>query len=235
VDVRVVPDLYQGLAWNSPVEYIGQFPTIPLHCGQLPGMGLMIKRVFDLAFSTVVMVLLLPIFVLLALAIKLDSPGPVFYLSDRIGKRGQVFRCTKFRTMVIDAEQRKADLMHMNERDGVLFKVTNDPRITRLGRFMRKYSLDELPQFWNVLRGEMSVVGPRPPLACEVEEYKLSHLRRLDVTPGITGLWQIEARQDPSFASYLSLDMRYIDNWSIWLDLTIVLRTVGVVFAGTGS
>ena len=235
VDLRVVPDLYDGLAWNSPVEYIGQFPTIPLHCGKVPELGLMVKRVFDIAFSATVLLLLLPLFALLALAIKLDSPGPVFYSSERIGKKGRVFRCTKFRTMVIDAEKRKADLMHMNERDGVLFKVSNDPRITRLGRFMRKYSVDELPQFWNVLRGEMSVVGPRPPLASEVKEYKLNHLRRLDVTPGITGLWQVQGRKDPSFASYVSLDVSYIDNWSVWLDFKIILRTVAVVLAGSGT
>ena len=126
-----------------------------------------------------------------------------------------MFRCFKFRTMVRDAEERRADFMHMNERDGVLFKISNDPRITRVGRFLRKYSLDELPQFLNVMRGEMSIVGPRPPLASEVMEYKLSHLRRLDVTPGITGLWQVQGRRDPSFDSYVSLDVTYIENWSI--------------------
>jgi lipopolysaccharide/colanic/teichoic acid biosynthesis glycosyltransferase len=159
----------------------------------------------------------------------------VFYSSERIGKKGRVFRCLKFRTMVRDAESRRADVMHMNERDGVLFKITNDPRITKLGRFLRKYSLDELPQFFNVLRGDMSIVGPRPPLASEVKEYKLSHLRRLDVMPGITGLWQVQARQDPSFDNYISLDVTYVDNWSIWLDLKILVRTIAVVLAGTGS
>ena len=235
VDLRVVPDLYDGLAWRNPVEYVGQFPTIPLHCKRVPELGLMIKRLFDIVFSSVVLVALLPLFVLIALAVKLDSPGPMFYLSERIGKRGRVFRCTKFRTMVADADKRKSEILHMNERDDVLFKVSNDPRITRLGSFLRKYSLDELPQFWNVLRGEMSVVGPRPPLGSEVREYKLSHLRRLDVMPGITGLWQVQGRQDPSFASYVSLDVTYIDNWSIWLDFKIILRTLAVVFAGTGS
>jgi lipopolysaccharide/colanic/teichoic acid biosynthesis glycosyltransferase len=137
--------------------------------------------------------------------------------------------------MVFDAEKRRADVMHMNEREGVLFKITNDPRITRLGRILRKYSIDELPQFFNVLRGDMSIVGPRPPLASEVKEYKLSNLRRLDVTPGITGLWQVQARQDPSFDSYISLDVAYIENWSLWLDIKIILRTIGVVLAGTGS
>ena len=121
--------------------------------------------------------------------------------------------------MIADADKRRSDLMHLNERDGVLFKIANDPRITRLGHFLRKYSLDELPQLFNVLSGDMSLVGPRPPLASEVEAYKLSHLRRLDVTPGITGLWQVEARRDPSFDSYISIDVAYIENWSLLLDL----------------
>jgi lipopolysaccharide/colanic/teichoic acid biosynthesis glycosyltransferase len=137
--------------------------------------------------------------------------------------------------MVRDADKLRAGIMHMNERDGVLFKMSNDPRVTRLGHFLRRYSLDELPQFLNVLMGEMSVVGPRPPIASEVKEYQSSHMRRLAVTPGITGLWQVQGRQDPSFASYLSLDMAYINSWSLWLDFKIVVRTIGVVFAGTGS
>ncbi len=235
VDLRVVPDLYGGLAWNSPIEYIGQFPTIPLHRGVYPEMALVLKRALDILFSSFVLFGLSPVLLAIALAIKFDSGGPVFYSSERIGKRGHVFKCTKFRTMVRDAEKKRAEIMHMNERDGVLFKISNDPRITRLGRFLRKYSLDELPQFLNVLRGEMSVVGPRPPIASEVKEYKLSHLRRLDVTPGITGLWQVQGRQDPSFDSYISLDVAYIESWSIWLDLKIILRTIAVVFAGTGS
>jgi exopolysaccharide biosynthesis polyprenyl glycosylphosphotransferase len=235
IDLRVVPDMYDGLAWNSPIEYIGQFPTIPLHCGHVPEVGLFIKRAIDVVFSLGALVVLSPVLLAVAIAVKLDSPGPIFYFSERIGKKGRVFRCTKFRTMVRDADKRRADVMHMNERDGVLFKISNDPRITTMGRILRKYSLDELPQFFNVLKGDMSIVGPRPPLASEVQEYKLSHLRRLDVTPGITGLWQVQARQDPSFDSYISLDVTYIDNWSIWLDLKIILRTIIVVFAGTGS
>jgi exopolysaccharide biosynthesis polyprenyl glycosylphosphotransferase len=235
VDLRVVPDMYDGLAWSSPIEYIGQFPTIPLHRGHVPEVGLLLKRAMDVFFSTMVLVLLSPLMVAIAIAIKLDSRGPVLYYSERIGKKGRVFRCTKFRTMVRDAETRRADVMHMNERDGVLFKISNDPRVTKLGHFLRKYSLDELPQFLNVIRGDMSVVGPRPPLASEVREYKLSHLRRLDVMPGVTGLWQVQGRQDPSFDSYISLDVTYIENWSIWLDLKIIMRTIGVVFSGTGS
>jgi len=235
VDLRVVPDLYDGMAWNSPIEYIGQFPTIPLHRGHLPEFQLVLKRLLDVAISGMTLLILSPLLLAVAIAIKLDSHGPVFYCSDRIGKKGILFRCIKFRTMVRDAEKRRADVLHMNERDGVLFKISNDPRITRLGRSLRKYSLDELPQFLNVFFGDMSIVGPRPPLASEVKEYKLNHLRRLDVSPGITGLWQVQARQDPSFDSYISLDMAYIENWSLWLDLQIIARTISVVFAGTGS
>jgi exopolysaccharide biosynthesis polyprenyl glycosylphosphotransferase len=235
VDLRLVPDLYGGLAWNSPIEYVGQFPTIPLHSGAVPEVGLALKRVLDITFSLATLLLLSPFMLLVAIAIKLDSKGPVFYASERIGKKGRVFRCFKFRTMVQDAERRRASMMHMNERRGVLFKITNDPRITRVGRVLRKYSLDELPQFLNVLRGEMSVVGPRPPIASEVKEYKVNHLRRLNVTPGITGLWQVQARQDPSFDSYVSLDLNYIENWNMWLDLTIIVRTIGVVISGTGA
>jgi exopolysaccharide biosynthesis polyprenyl glycosylphosphotransferase len=235
VELRMVRDLYDGQVWSNPIEYIGQFPTIPLHFGRVPELGLVFKRAFDLAFSSLALLGLAPLMAAIAIAIKLDSPGPVFYPAERLGKKGRVFRCLKFRTMAQDADQHLAELLGRNERDGVLFKVTNDPRVTRLGRFLRKYSLDELPQFWNVLKGEMSVVGPRPPLASEVEQYKLSHLRRLDVMPGITGLWQVQGRRDPSFASYVSLDMTYIDHWSIWLDFQIILRTVAVVFAGSGT
>jgi exopolysaccharide biosynthesis polyprenyl glycosylphosphotransferase len=235
IDLRVVPDMYDGLAWNSTIEYIGQFPTIPLHRGHVPEVGLILKRLLDITVAATTLVLFSPILLAIAIAVKLDSRGPVFYASERIGKKARVFRCLKFRTMVRDADRKRAEIMHMNERQGILFKISDDPRITKVGRMLRKYSLDELPQFFNVLRGDMSVVGPRPPIASEVRQYNLAHLRRLDVTPGITGLWQVQARQDPSFDSYISLDVAYIENWSVWLDIKIILRTVGVVFAGTGS
>ncbi len=235
IDVRVVPDLYDGLAWGAPVEYLGQFPTIPLHRRGLPVTEQVAKRAIDVFASLLGLMVLSPVLAVIAIMVKLDSPGPVFYGAERIGKRGRKFKCMKFRTMVRDAEQRKADLYHMNERDGVIFKIRNDPRITRLGRILRKYSLDELPQLFNVLRGEMSLVGPRPPVASEVQQYELMHLRRLAVSPGITGLWQVEARQDPSFDSYISFDTAYVENWSLWLDLKILIRTVGVVIAGTGT
>jgi exopolysaccharide biosynthesis polyprenyl glycosylphosphotransferase len=235
IDVRVVPDLYDGLAWNAPVEYIGQFPTIPLHRRDLPIGAFFVKRALDTTGAVLAMLLGWPIMLLLVAAIKLDSEGPIFYRAHRIGRKGRTFTCYKFRTMCVDADQMKKDLQHRNERDGILFKIANDPRVTRVGRILRKYSLDELPQFYNVLRGDMSLVGPRPPMASEVEQYDIAHLRRLDVLPGMTGLWQVEARQDPSFDSYISLDTAYVENWSLWLDMKILARTVGVVFSGTGS
>ena len=235
IDVRVVPDLYDGLAWNAPVEYIGQFPTIPLHRRDFPIGAYLMKRGLDTTLSGLALLVASPVMLAMAIAIRLDSKGPIFYKAARIGRKGRTFGCYKFRTMVPDADKRKHELEHMNEREGVLFKIVNDPRITRVGRVLRKYSLDELPQFYNVLRGDMSLVGPRPPIASEVEQYDLAHLRRLDVLPGITGLWQVEARQDPSFDSYISLDTAYVENWSFWLDLKILARTIGVVLSGTGS
>lgn len=235
IDVRVVPDLYDGLAWNAPVEYVGQFPTIPLHRRDFPIGAYLVKRALDLTVSVVGLLVLSPILAALAIWVKLDSEGPVFYAAKRIGRKGRCFDCFKFRTMVTNADKLKANLEHMNERKGILFKIVNDPRITRVGAKLRKYSLDELPQLYNVVRGDMSLVGPRPPIASEVEQYELSHLKRLDVLPGLTGLWQVEARQDPSFDSYISLDTAYVENWSLTLDLKILVRTVGVVVTGTGS
>ncbi len=235
IDVRVVPDLYDGLAWNASVESIGQFPTIPLHRRDFPIGEFLFKRVLDITVSSIALLVLSPLMLAIGIAVRLGSDGSIFYGAQRIGCKGRTFTCYKFRTMVQNADALKEKLAHMNERDSVLFKIANDPRITRAGAFLRKYSLDELPQFYNVLRGDMSLVGPRPPIANEVEQYDLSHLRRLNVLPGITGLWQVEARQDPSFDSYISLDTAYVENWSLWLDMKILARTLGVVFSGTGS
>jgi exopolysaccharide biosynthesis polyprenyl glycosylphosphotransferase len=235
LDVRVVPDLYDGLAWHAPIGRIGDLPVMSLHWEPIPVLGLFVKRMIDILGSALGLIVLLPFLLEVAIAIKLGSPGPVFYRSYRIGKKGTKFVCLKFRTMVKNAEELKENLRHLNERNGPLFKMTNDPRLTRLGKWLRKYSVDELPQLWNVLKGDMSLVGPRPPSPDETLKYSLEHLRRLDVTPGLTGLWQIKARQDPSFDTYVSLDLQYIENWDLWTDIKILLRTVPAVFSGCGT
>lgn len=235
IDARIIPDLYEGIGIASPVEYVGQFPTLPLRFKRIPVGSLLIKRLLDICIATCAITFAMPLMLLVALAIYIDSRGPILYCAERVGRRGHTFCCWKFRTMVAGAEALQSSLFHLNERDGVLFKLKHDPRITRVGRILRKYSLDELPQFFNVLIGDMSVVGPRPPVAREVTQYKLSHLRRLDVLPGITGLWQVQARQDPSFDQYISMDTFYVDNWSLWLDFKIMVRTFAVVLSGTGS
>lgn len=235
ISVRVVPDLYDGLAWGAPIDYLGEIPSMYLHQKRIPAAALFAKRIIDTLLAGVALLALAPSFAALAILISIDSPGPVLYVSRRVGRKGNIFSCYKFRTMVVDAERLKADLHHLNERDGVLFKISNDPRITRVGRFLRKYSLDEFGQLWNVFRGDMSLVGPRPPLANEVEKYQLDHLRRLEVAPGITGLWQVEARTNPSFERYIELDLQYVRDWNLLLDLKIVLKTIAVVIAGTGQ
>lgn len=235
IEVLVVPEFYDGIAPGAPVQYVGGFPVVSIHHRNERAIASFIKRITDVVLSGVMLLLSLPLLLTIAAAVKLDSQGPLFYVSERIGKKGRVFRCFKFRTMVINAEQLKDSLAAQNERSGILFKIKNDPRITRVGRVLRKYSLDEIPQIFNVLRGEMSLVGPRPPLANEVQQYELEHMRRLEVLPGLTGLWQVRARQDPSFERYVGLDLAYVENWSIWLDFKILIRTAKVVVCGTGS
>ncbi len=235
IPVRVIPDLYDGLAIDQPVEYIGQFPTLTLHHCAIPTFQLIMKRLVDIAFSTLALILLMPILVFLAIIVRLDSSGPALYASFRVGKKGETFLCYKFRTMVHNADALKESLKHLNERDGITFKIAEDPRITHVGRFLRKYSLDELPQLWNVFLGDLSLVGPRPHPPDDYSRYALEHRRRLEVAPGITGLWQVTARRDPSFEKNVTLDIEYIQNWSLWLDLRILWKTVGVVFAGTGQ
>jgi len=194
------------------------------------------KRGFDLLGSAVGLVVLLPVLVLLALAIKATSRGPILFVQDRCGIGGRRFRFYKFRTMVRDAESRKSALEHLNEMKGPIFKIRRDPRITTLGRVLRKLSLDELPQLWNVLRGDMSLVGPRPPTPDEVECYTARHVQRLSVLPGITGLWQVSGRNEiVDFERWIDLDLRYVRTSSMWLDLRILLKTVLVVVLVRGA
>jgi exopolysaccharide biosynthesis polyprenyl glycosylphosphotransferase len=193
------------------------------------------KSTFDFFFALAALIGTLPILFITAIAIKVTSKGPVFYSSERIGIDGKPFAMLKFRTMVKDADKQLADLLHVNEGEGLLFKIRDDPRVTRVGLLLRRFSIDELPQFINVLRGEMSVVGPRPPLRREVEAYDCDVLRRLLVKPGITGLWQVGGRSDLSWNDAVRLDLSYVDNWSMVGDLLIIAKTLRAVLARTGA
>ncbi len=193
------------------------------------------KLVLDRALAAALLVANLPLMLVIALAVRSTSPGPVLFRQERIGVGGKPFRMLKFRSMVVDAEQRRSALGGHNEADGLLFKIRDDPRVTRVGAVIRRYSLDELPQLWNVLRGEMSLVGPRPPLPTEVAAYDGDAYRRLRVRPGMTGLWQVSGRSDLSWEESLRLDLRYVDNWSLALDLQILWRTWRAVFGRAGA
>lgn len=191
-----------------------------------------LKRAFDLVLATMALIFAAPFMGLVALAIKLDSPGPVFFRQERVGKWGKIFYCYKFRSMYIDAEARKAELMEQNEADEIVFKIKNDPRVTRLGRIIRKLSIDELPQLMNVIKGEMSLVGPRPPVPCEVAQYKFEHMRRLGAVPGITGLQQVSGRSSLDFKRWVELDLEYIAEQSLLKDIEILARTIPAVLLG---
>jgi len=193
------------------------------------------KRTIDVIGATLGLIITAPLLIILAIAIVLDSRGGPIFRQVRVGHGGKLFVCWKFRSMYRDAERMKAQLMDRNEANGFIFKMKEDPRRTRVGKFLRKTSLDELPQLWNVLRGDMSLVGPRPPLPSEVVRYDEAHLRRLIVTPGITGLWQVTLRGRHDFADMVALDIEYAENLSFWLDLKILVRTIGTVLRGTGS
>lgn len=235
LDILAVPDLPRGPWPDAGVDHIGEVPIVTLHREPLPGAALFLKRSIDVVGAAIGLVLASPLMALVALLIRLDSPGPVIYSAERTGRKGRRFRCHKFRSMVTNAEHLKQDLRDRNQRHGPIFKIDDDPRITRVGRIIRRYSLDELPQLWNVLLGEMSLVGPRPHPVDEVNHYELQHFRRLDVKPGITGLWQITARDCPSFELNMHLDLTYIETWTLRLDLLILARTVRVLFAPEGA
>jgi exopolysaccharide biosynthesis polyprenyl glycosylphosphotransferase len=197
-------------------------------------VSLLFKRLVDIAGAAILLVATSPVVAALALAIKLDSPGPVLFRQERVGLHGRPIMVVKFRSMCSDAEDLLPNLMRENEISGHAFKLANDPRTTRVGRFLRRSSLDELPQLWNVLRGQMSLVGPRPPLPSEVAHYDAWHRRRLSMKPGMTGLWQVGARHSPEFDRWVEQDLEYIDTWSLWLDIKIIVRTVPAMISGTG-
>jgi exopolysaccharide biosynthesis polyprenyl glycosylphosphotransferase len=234
LDLTIVPDLSDFPMGYVPLDFLGSIPAVSAPRQPIPEHWLMVKRGFDLCVAILGCLALAPFFLIIALSIKLESKGPVIYRSIRVGRRGKKFWFYKFRTMIPQADAMKATLQHLNERRGLMFKITNDPRVTRIGRVLRKYSLDELPQLFNVIKGDMSLVGPRPPSLEEYEGYSWEHLTRLGVRPGITGLWQVTARHDPCFDQAVALDTSYIRNWSLWLDLSILWKTVPAVLHGEG-
>jgi lipopolysaccharide/colanic/teichoic acid biosynthesis glycosyltransferase len=235
LDVKLVPELFGSIPPAHEVERAGDLPMISLHVEHSPSIGLAFKRTVDVIGASLALTFLSPLLLAISGLIKMDSPGRILYRAQRVGRKGRLFRCYKFRSMVSDADQLKGRLRQNNQRSGPCFKIVRDPRITRLGRLLRRYSLDELPQFWNVVKGDMSLVGPRPHPVDDFAAYEIEHLARLDVTPGITGLWQITARKDPSFERGMALDREYIRTWSLGTDMRILLKTVLAVVQGSGD
>ncbi|MDO3636838.1 sugar transferase [Mycolicibacterium arseniciresistens] len=235
VDLVVSPGMADVASPRLTVRLVGGQPLLHVDKPRYDGAKRFQKRAFDVGFALMVLLLTSPVLLAAALAVKAGSRGPVLYRSERIGIDGKPFQMIKFRSMVIDADRRLADIAHLNEGGAMLFKIRRDPRVTSVGRFLRRYSLDELPQFINVLTGEMSVVGPRPPLRTEVEAYDDHVRRRLLVRPGITGLWQVSGRSDLSWEDSVRLDLSYVENWSMLGDLAIAMKTANAIFRATGA
>ncbi len=235
VPIRLLPKTFSPKHAKACMSWFGDIPTLAWFTGPSESFSIVFKRALDMVGSAILLVLSSPVFLLAALAVKLTSKGPVFFTQVRCGLHGRPFKVFKFRTMVTDAEQKKKLLLSHNEVDGPVFKMKKDPRVTPVGRFLRKFSIDELPQLYNVLRGDMSLVGPRPPLPEEVAQYDRKHRRRLSVRPGLTCIWQVKARNRASFKEWMEMDLEYIDNWSLGLDLKLILLTVSAVLKGTGA
>lgn len=235
VRARVVPDLFQLSLNQLDVEEVGGLPLIGVKEPSLSQPGRIAKRTLDILAALAILIVSSPVTLLAALLIRLDSAGPILFSQTRVGEKGKLFTVLKFRSMRVGAEAEQEQLRERNEATGPLFKIRNDPRQTRFGRLLRRTSVDEIPQFLNVLRGEMSVVGPRPGLPSEVARYQPWHRQRLEVKPGITGLWQVSGRSDLTFDEMCLLDIYYIENWSLALDIQIMLRTIPRVLFGSGA
>jgi len=236
LNVHLAVDLFELKFSKARQTDIGSFPLLTFESLHAEIEYVFIKRLFDFAISGIALLLLSPLFLFIAVAIKTTSQDSIFFKQERSSVYGRKFTFYKFRTMVVDAEARLNDLLKYNEMTGPVFKMTNDPRVTSIGKWLRKYSLDELPQLWNVFKGDMSLVGPRPPLLSEVEKYDNWQRRKLSMRPGITCLWQVSGRNEiADFNEWMKLDLEYIDNWSLWLDFKILLRTIPVVFFGKGA
>jgi exopolysaccharide biosynthesis polyprenyl glycosylphosphotransferase len=232
---RIVPDLFQMRISHMHIEEFGGVPMIGIRETGISGLGQFIKRSIDVLVSGVGLVFFSPILGLVAFTIKMESPGPVLFYQERVGKNGRLFTLYKFRSMIENADEQKEQLKALNEADGPLFKIKDDPRLTRLGKWMRRLSIDELPQLYNVLMGDMSLIGPRPPIPSEVAQYNEWHKRRLEVAPGITGLSQVSGRSELTFDETALLDIYYIENWSPALDTKIMLQTIPRVLFGWGA
>ncbi|RMH71755.1 MAG: sugar transferase [Gemmatimonadetes bacterium] len=236
VQTRIISNFLGNIAKSIHADIVYGLPIITIQHTYKDNFQLFIKRLLDVALSTILLVLLAPLLIIIAITIKLTSPGPILYVQDRVGLNGTIFRFYKFRSMVNNAEALQPELATQNQMSGPAFKLAQDPRITPLGRFLRRFSLDELPQLWNVLKGDMSLVGPRPPIPSEVHRYDNWQRRKLSVKPGLTCIWQVEGRNEISnFNDWVALDLKYIDSWSIWLDLKLLLKTIPAVLSGKGA
>jgi len=238
VGVKMVPEFFENMPGNLKIDYIGMIPILEYESEEIPKRGYMLKRLIDIVFSLLGLLILSPLFMIVALLIKLDSRGPVFYISPRIGRKGKIFDFYKFRSMQANADKRLIEVLDENEKDGPIFKIKDDLRITRIGRFLRKYSLDELPQLWNVLKGDMSLVGPRPlPTSTgSLDRYeKDEYLQKINVVPGMTSAYVIEGRSGLSFGEWVGLDLDYVEHWSLGLDLKILVKTLPAVLSRKGA
>lgn len=232
-EVKIPMDLFSLKMAKSTISFYHDIPAIDIYTSPKMSWQLVIKRIMDISISATLLILLSPLLVMVCLLIRVTSKGPIFFKQERVGYNGRSFKCLKFRTMFKNAEELRKELSELNEMDGPVFKMKNDPRVTAVGKVLRKTSLDEIPQFINVIKGEMSLVGPRPPIPSEVEQYDINNLRRLSMRPGITCLWQVNGRNSIPFAKWMELDKAYIDNWSLWLDLKIMAKTIPAVFKGS--
>lgn len=233
--IRFLSDLFDLKIAKSYIDNLDGIPLLTLHTVPVEQWHLVVKRTLDIAVSSISLILLLPLFILVFALIKLDSRGPVFFIQERVGLNKRRFHLFKFRTMIQNAEHLRDQLAELNEVSGPVFKIKNDPRLTRVGIWLRKMSIDELPQLINVLKGDMSLVGPRPPIPTEVEQYQWRDRRRLSMKPGITCLWQVNGRSNCPFEKWMELDKEYIDNWSLWLDFKILAKTIPAVIRGSGA
>jgi exopolysaccharide biosynthesis polyprenyl glycosylphosphotransferase len=235
ITTRVILNFFPHIISKTHLEELEGFPLLTFSTTPKNEMALFLRRVMDFLGSLVLIVLLSPIFLLIALLIRIDSPGPALYRQPRYGLNGRKFTCYKFRSMHTGSDEKRRELIDFNLTNGPAFKMKNDPRVTRAGKYLRKASLDEFPQLFNVLKGDMSFVGPRPLLLEEVEKFEGWQRRRLSMKPGITGLWQVSGRNQIDFNEWMKLDLEYIDNWSLWLDMKILLKTIPVVLSGKGA